>query len=357
MPALFPEERERIENTLRAAFSYDSLRQMLRLKLGYKIEDELNVNRGFRYVVSDLVEIASGGWLDNLLLKADEYHNRGNFDIRGLIQQRGIQSPENMPPQNVNVIPANDTKLQQIIRKRIPHVNYLEFLKKLNAIAPQICRIEIQEENPKGTGWLVGADLVLTNYHVIETVDKRMNGLAHSDIFCRFDYHENDGQRSHVYKLATSWLVDKSPYSQVDLQPSNQDPRKEELDYALLRLETNPGEQNLNGSRRGWIKVAQDPPVMSLQDIAAIPQHPRGEPLQLAFGQVINYNTAVNRVRYDTDTDHGSSGSPCFDLNLEPFALHHASGPNNNLPSNQGVPLREIIKLMKTKENIPAFWT
>lgn len=94
---------------------------------------------------------------------------------------------------------------------------------------------------------------------------------------------------------------------------------------------------------------------MSIDDFVMIPQHPDGRPLELAFGALLKYNDAANRVRYDTNTEPGSSGSPCFDISLQPFALHHASGPAKNLGYNQGVPLREIIKLMKTR-NINPFW-
>ncbi len=58
---------------------------------------------------------------------------------------------------------------------------------------------------------------------------------------------------------------------------------------------------------------------------------------------VIGLNDNKTRVRYTTDTEPGSSGSPCFNQNWELVALHHSGDPNW-LPSwNEGIPTDLIL--------------
>jgi hypothetical protein len=79
-----------------------------------------------------------------------------------------------------------------------------------------------------------------------------------------------------------------------------------------------------------------------------IVQHPRGRPMELALGTraLIGLNRNGTRVRYRTNTDHGSSGSPAFDLSWNLLALHHAGDPDYALAHtpewNQGVPFHLI---------------
>ncbi len=55
------------------------------------------------------------------------------------------------------------------------------------------------------------------------------------------------------------------------------------------------------------------------------------------------------RVRYEVNTEGGSSGSPCFDHGWRLVTLHHLGGPpraeNPKLSAwNQGVPVRTIAR-------------
>ena len=84
-----------------------------------------------------------------------------------------------------------------------------------------------------------------------------------------------------------------------------------------------------------------------------IAQHPDGKPLKLAIDteSVIGVNTNRTRVRYATNTEAGSSGSPVFDLDWKLVALHHLGDPAYDHPAayNQGVPIDKIRdRLAKT---------
>src|SRR5262249_36255187 len=79
-----------------------------------------------------------------------------------------------------------------------------------------------------------------------------------------------------------------------------------------------------------------------------IVQHPRGRPMELALGAnaLIGPNGNGTRVRYRTNTEPGSSGSPVFDLDWNLVALHHAGDPVYRLHYtaqwNQGIPFHLI---------------
>ncbi len=57
--------------------------------------------------------------------------------------------------------------------------------------------------------------------------------------------------------------------------------------------------------------------------------------------------------RYRTNTDKGSSGSPCFDANWTLVALHHlgdpAYYPENKSAFNQGIPFTAIMALLRKR--------
>ena len=56
---------------------------------------------------------------------------------------------------------------------------------------------------------------------------------------------------------------------------------------------------------------------------------------------VIGMASEGRRIRYRTNTEHGSSGSPCFDIDWTLIALHHMGDPDwKRVPQfNQGVPI------------------
>ncbi|WP_242929096.1 trypsin-like serine peptidase [Pontibacter vulgaris] len=358
------EQREQIESALKSAFDLNHFKRMLMLKLGLRLEDEVGLQVGFTIIVNELVDQAlKGGWLDKLLIGAGGYRN-GNLRLQNLLQQLGLTTQQVIPPDYQETLPidviTSSRTLEKILEQRTSFQGFTDFTQRLRSIGCQICRIEIPEGNAVGTGWLVAPNLILTAYHVIMDVHKQLNGFAPGDIACRFDYSVDvslsQQVRSRVTTVASSWLIDYSPYALADIGQSNVEPTNTELDYALVQLNEDVGEDVLpEGKKRGWIQIQNNPTVMQSNDVVLIPQHPQGRPLELAFGTVLNYNTNANRLRHSVNTENGSSGSPCFDVNLSPFGIHHASDPNG-IRYNQCVPLRHVISKMEQKTNVPIFW-
>ena len=89
-----------------------------------------------------------------------------------------------------------------------------------------------------------------------------------------------------------------------------------------------------------------------------IVQHPKGQAQKLAVGAVLKRNKNNSRVRYDANTDHGSSGSPCFDAKLDLVALHHGGDPDSGKLAkfNQGIPIETILNDLSSRPDVPVFW-
>ena len=194
-----------------------------------------------------------------------------------------------------------------------------------------MCRIE-RDGEARGTGFLLGPAVVMTNYHVVE--DLVSGDLDPERIRLRFDYKLlGDGielSKGQAYKLAADWDIAHSPYSTLDTEVSPVSvPGTDELDYALLRVEGAPGDEPVSsvngtdgkGPARGFVPIPpQSPPHdWGMRRDLMILQHPDGQPLKLAIrsdavSATLPDTRAPTRVRYMTRTAPGSSGSPCFDL-------------------------------------------
>lgn len=240
-------------------------------------------------------------------------------------------------------------------------------------IEHRVCAVELAGKK-KGTGFLVGADTVLTNYHVIRSVHQGVYQSKH--LAFRFDYKQlrNGTQLEGVTfpSPANEWLIDYSPYSEFDEKPQpGKLPDAKELDYALLRVEGKPGETKArpdDAKTRGWFTLLDRGYEFPVRSFLLIAQHPDNMPMQIAIDEeaiveVVDkagngFNGNGTRVRYRTNTLGGSSGSPCFNNHLELVALHHAGDPSYRDTIygeyNQGVPIDRILALIADNNHLDA---
>jgi hypothetical protein len=246
-------------------------------------------------------------------------------------------------------LPTTYRDFERNVSPRRPELAPTMWRRKLAALERVVGLLEIGQTS--GTCFLVGANLILTNYHVVRAL---IDGRRSTGARVRFDYHEQGelDEAGTSYGLAQhDWCIDYSPYSELDAV-GEISPRADELDYALLRL-AEPALTG-SGSPRGWLSLtaAQAPQV---RDPLLILQHPRGQHLKLCFGQVTS--GGASRIRYDTNTDGGSSGSPCLNDSLELVALHHMGDPNfakAHAPAfNQGIPIHLIAERLRGKGLLP----
>lgn len=114
------------------------------------------------------------------------------------------------------------------------------------------------------------------------------------------------------------------------------------LDYILLRVNGAPGQDFVGNIQRGWLQPLKHS-FLEGEPLFII-QHPNGGPLAFAFDRVKGCEEA--RVTYWTNTEHGSSGSPCFTFAWDLVALHQRVTHPKTDPDrpNMGIPFSRILE-------------
>ncbi|MER9545397.1 DNA/RNA non-specific endonuclease [Mesorhizobium sp. M0437] len=201
------------------------------------------------------------------------------------------------------------------------------FLERGRRAADAVGRVAFLNGNPQGSGFLVGPRLFLTNNHVISSpADSRRFQV-------QFDY-EQDG--ANAVRTPTTFLFDPESCFVSD--------SIEGLDYTLIGVgERRSGPKELG--EFGFISLSDARDKHMLGEIANIVQHPDGrfKELVLRENRLVARDETVQVLHYVADTEQGSSGSPVFNNEWEPIALHHWAGPFHEVTGIGGYALaREI---------------
>ena len=139
-----------------------------------------NPNSYFEYRIFELIQQARmNDWLLDLVAAARERRPK-NAALQKIAEERGLTATG---PRLTN---PTGTPLEQLIKANAKFINPTKFHETLPLLENQVCWVDIPGGG--GTGFLVGRDLVVTNYHVIQRL---LNNLAlPSDVRCRFDYRQ-----------------------------------------------------------------------------------------------------------------------------------------------------------------------
>jgi V8-like Glu-specific endopeptidase len=183
------------------------------------------------------------------------------------------------------------------------------------------------------TGFLVSSKLLfMTNNHVIE------NRAFAARINVRFDYQNKpDGN------LETPVTYEFAPADFFYTNPK--------LDFTLVRLKKPEPVNGVNGGTRkdfGFISIAK-PANYVKEALTIIVQHPRGRPKEIVLHDSVVKHIYGETIRYTTDTEPGSSGSPVFNFNWDLIALHHAAGDvvDGRYVDNEGIKINNIVDDLK----------
>ena len=353
-----------LREVLVQAFDSNSLDMLLSDRFDTRLYDVIPPG-AFNTVVFQLIQYAQQQGLTDKLIAAAQQERPDNPNIQSLMSQLRLIDVEG----NKYLVQRS---LERTVKEKAGIQDFVAWTTKLEQLRKVVCRIEDPRDPRKalGTGFLVSSDLVLTNYHVVEmyidVIDpdlKRVRDTA--QLRCRFDYAIETGGENpglvKTFRTDAGWLVDHSKYSRVDPGDQGGFPPLNELDYALLRLNEPVGDAPGPGGgiKRGWITLSTLPPVPQPTDVLFIVQHPKGQPLKLAVGAVIALNQNGTRIRYDTNTEGGSSGSPCLDAKLNLVALHHGGDPDTGRLAqfNQGIPIDRIVGQLAAKPGMQPIWT
>ncbi len=356
-----PQEK-RFWEEVTQTFTYSTLDQLMKFQLPEPKKLQNYAAPGnFRDVVFEVLQNAQmEGWRDQFLL-AVRYARPQNPVFLRLHQHWGLSATSEEQD-------LGSDNLQALINANDGFVDVDAFRTRMGEAEGRVCRIELgipgQQDPGFGTGSLVAPDIVLTNHHVMEKVIDEE--IPAENVTFRFDYKKLGLNEGTTYGLKGStkddWLIDHSPYSQAD-KTGVGEPGTEEMDYALVRLSGAAGGGYVGGADRadaeaqlrGFLEIAADPKLPPKDSAVLILQHPSGDTLKLAIGKSKGADRPADpaRLRYDTNAKKGSSGSPCFDVNWNFVALHHAGDPNFheifNVSFNQGVPIKKVRDLINKR--------
>lgn len=356
---------ERLEwtNALLKAFTYPEFSDLL-LRLDLNIDEVAGRFNTVKETIGEAVGYLHRRNREHELIAAAVEWRPANPDLIRLASGKGAATA------------PDDAHLQRLIKESNSLLNFATWLEKAGKVQVCVCRIEIAAQGGGtifGTGFLIAPDLVMTNWHVVrgivanEDKDNSYTGARAnaSDLTCLFDYKVfANGLKSKgtTFSLAPDWRVALSKNN-----PATRDPQIDELDCAVIKLQEPAGSLPVgdrkkanDGDPRDFIKLSgatDAPPEFKPKTPVFIVQHPSGEPIKLALetSAVKSVNGNRTRVQYFTNTEPGSSGSPCFDQNWNLIALHHSGDPNfieGTPPTfNQGIPIDTIVSFL-VKEKV-----
>lgn len=319
----------------------------LQMYLG-KSYDQL-VPHGYNYqngLLAVLLEARAQGWLAELIKKARRV-SPNSPKLRLLDRNLGLISPD-----GEEIVGRS---LEDIVRGDTDFTELMPWIDKLGKLGSQTCRIEYPVNTARGSGWLVGPDLVLTNWHVVARLLHGGPWQA-GEIVCRFDYMETGaGTQSGIeVRLAADWCMDYSPASPSETGQGGEEPNPDLLDYALIRLATPAGSApSPAGAARGWVELQGNEPLPRENSIISVLQYPDGLPLKLSLGDVTGSSAERLRIFHTANTRGGSSGSLVLNAACDPVGLHHAGdllyhmGKIGAPERNQAVPIGLVASRLK----------
>ncbi len=241
----------------------------------------------------------------------------------------------------IGLPPQDASSLERLIDPYKGFLEPVDWRMAMHQAEMATCLITFQGYSPEGqgTGFLVRDNVLMTNFHVIESVFH--GSVLPKDVRFYFDYKTFNGVLlgpCPEYTLAPDYLLD---YSQEN-----------RLDYAMLLIDGTPGYDIVGDPathlQRGWL-LPKKHEFQSGEPLFIV-QHPDSGTLRFAFDQV---KTADDyRILYWTNTEQGSSGAPCFTLTWDLVALHQGTVHRRTDPErpNMGIPFSRILEQPRIQE-------
>ena len=243
-------------------------------------------------------------------------------------------------------------------------------------IALRVAHAGLPAGNGWGTGFMVSPSLLMTNNHVIPTksfADKvraefnyqlDMDGSAETPD--RYNFNEDNFFYTNAALDFTIIRVKAKPLFATHLTavPTvnagalrrdamtaavNNEAIARSLTSTHINTNLVPFFPRIPGNIWGWIPL-DDGQFYALGEHLNVIQHPRGRRKEIALQDNVIDDVRTNHVRYTSDTEPGSSGSPVFDNSWDIVALHHAGGEfsNGKWVNNQGVRMDRIVAHLKS---------
>jgi len=228
-----------------------------------------------------------------------------------------------------------------------PSPDTVDFRLRLAQRENAICRV--QTAKGSGTGILIGADLVLTNHHVVPVA---ATGALADEVACLFDHKIGaNGYTTPTTKVKATQAAAFSPPAKEDYVPGGVAVDPDRLDYVLLQLATKVGNQAIVAGfePRQFVPIEDEDSLPAVNTGIVMLQHPLGQVMKVDVGSVTWQDGT--RLRHNAPTAKGSSGAPLFDVQLRLVGLHHAGQewPEVAHPYNQAIPISLIAADLRKK--------
>jgi len=275
--------------------------------------------------VNSTVVEADGG-LSTTPVKLAKLKKLGNTDFLNLVYTRAKRTlgKDVAMPKNVYERRLLETDISDHFEKIHKEANFLpsSFLEQGVKRAQAVCRIVT--DTSYGSGSLIASrNFIMTNNHVIPDKATARASIA------EFDYDEDD-------ILYT-----------VSLDPDRFFVTDSDLDFTIVACDPSPLPLTIEA-----IPLLRDPQTVTRKERVNIIQHPRGRRKELSLhDNKVKYIYDIG-IRYTTDTEPGSSGSPVFNNEWDLVALHHAgwSEPNGEA-TNEGIRMSSIVAFLIDRQS------
>jgi len=215
---------------------------------------------------------------------------------------RGTVPPARGPRLSMKDVPSNRLRDPQFREALIRGSAFRSVSWFENAIRASIAVCKIQSARSVATGFIVGDGLLITNNHVLSTIQLASTATA------IFNYQQD--QLGHPL-----------PSTVFGLDPAKLFLTDEDLDCTIVAIKASSGELTRWG--RLAIGIGSD---LLIGSAISIIQHPDGGYKQVALLGNMLLDDDRRRLLYGTSTMPGSSGAPVFDENWNVVALHQGAG-------------------------------
>jgi endonuclease G len=207
--------------------------------------------------------------------------------------------------------------LERILgRNDLLPINYLE---RGMMAARTVCRIYVSalfgRNGNWGTGFLISPRLLITNNHVIDSIEAAQRAIAEFGYQLDIAGSLRQGKR-FLFAPELAFITDK------------------DLDFTLVAVAEKSEDGSASLSDYGFLRLDPSLHKVEEEEFVTIIQHPDGEEKYIAVreNEVIKIGDQSNPqldnfLWYASDTAPGSSGSPAFNDNWQVVAIHHRSVP------------------------------
>ncbi len=314
-------------------------------------------------------------WYEDLIEQIKDSSTNDAFEILQQVSERIGLLPAKHPGEHEDIWEkyerVSDALEDEVIKTKLGN-----FKKKLDELA-------IEDKHREGTiyisfatGFMVGKNYLITNFHVFNQENK--NDIK--NFVAQFRYEKNALGRN----LET---VD------YQLDPDVFCISNEQLDYTIVQVKPLENYEKAGlrfaeaGENFGWLPMLADstliaPPISRdhanhlvkliaeidtnrifsadlLGEPVFIIQHPQGMQKKIVLFNNRIQNIYHKFLQYEADADFGSSGSPLLNSQWQLVGLHHAAlvrwnGEDIEVQGNLGTRVCEIVKHLETNRSQPG---